>query len=1088
MSSKRCLIGLLVCLVSCAFFTVSTEAAVQYSNDFENPSSEDVQAAYPEWIKFAEGADCHAVNGRLEWYDSGGNDDWMRLDMALPQEYTVELDFFYQADVNGRFSFWPLCGENESIGDRHNYFMRANTHYYNLADTVPSEGPIDLTLPMGSNPHRLRFEVNGDHVIFLYKNKGEGGWVLIDERDFPAFDGDNRYIQMGYNHDGGDAGTHYVDNVLVSYREENIFHYSNNFDNPSSDVPWEAWPEWVEFGSVTAQSVNGRIEWLDGGNQWIRLDKELPMNFVMEFDFFHPENVNSRFSVWPLVKPGESIERRNYFLRENSHYYNLADTVPSEGPFNANLPIGSPPHRLRFEVTGDHVVFLYKDQGVGGWIKVDERDIDVPFGDDPRYVQLGNNLDSSPTDVHYIDNFEVTGLSENRAIVERAVGLANFEPNTAVPVSLQMRVTGNLPSLTIIEGIPEGWTVANISNGGVVSNGNVIWSFTNQSETVILTYDAMPPRLILERVASFSGSVDSGDGEERIAGDTAVAMLLPYLYRECIDYDFSGSPVDGKNYPTESAFGERYTQGMDGIPSDTVYERPGGGDLPAIDAEFVFSAGGDFHMTTGTGGRGSTYSFDDYRDQEEIVLQHGSSDTNADVGGDVLAQGDWLRYTFDLGESDEVLLVNLSINTWGGSGGGQVDLFVDNKFQGEFFAADTDFNAFAFYTVGPFEVSSGVHSIVLAMPGPNVPDGIGRMEVVKVKGIGRVERSLTADGFFDAGQDLTVSLSAEALYGSYSAFIDEVLPVGVEVTDLGGGELVGNHLLFNVDPTTNSQTVEYTITTPEGLKFLLFSGFCDIGLPLAESVHGDVSVTNEVWLFGSAIDEKTDNFDSDLADPWFVEYGSDPALSADYEDGVAISVADGKLTVESDTVSTPDKFSEWSNGRRAPMILRTDIPEGDWRIETDVLLKDTITWDAYHVGLAVTYNQGDDTDVSGDEYLFGFHSDDLRVELTGQSAFGILDYHEFTDEYDWIDEMLFQDKITAKIAVTRRDGELIFSALLPGSSWQLVGPPITETRQATRVGIFAKNWGSENFNIAEYDYFTLQTLDIFTDVVAWELY
>ncbi len=603
-----------------------------------------------------------------------------------------------------------------------------------------------------------------------------------------------------------------------------------------------------------------------------------------------------------------------------------------------------------------------------------------------------------------------------------------------------------------------------------------------------MTYDAIPPRLILKRVAGFSGSVDSGGGEERIAGDTAIAILLPYLYRECIDYDFSGSPVDGKNYPTEFALGERYTQGMDGIPSDTVYERPGGGEAPAFDAEFVFPAGADFHFANpGVPKDDENYSLGDYRDMDEMTFEKGASDTGAGIGGDKVTPGDWLRYTFDLGEGDQVLLLNLSINTWG-NGDCEVDLYVDNKFKGVFEAAGTDFNAYYFYTVGPFEVSGGVHSIVLAMPGANVVEDIGRMEVVRVKGIGRVERSLTADGFFNAGDDLTVSLSAEALYGSYTAFIDEVIPAGVEVTDLGGGELVGNHLLFKVDPTTNSQTVQYTLGTPEGLKYLMFNGLCDTGLPLADTVHGDGSVTNEVWLFGAPTDEKKDDFDSDLADPWFVEYGSDPALSADYEDGVMISTADGKLSVEIDTVSTPEKFNEWSNGRRAPMILRTDIPEGDWRIETELTLMDALSWIEYHVGLVVSYNQGDDANVTGDEYLLGFYASDLRVELTNKGALGVLDYHEFTNEFDWIDELLLQGVITAKIAVTRRDGELIFSAQLPGSSWQLVGAPIVENRQATRIGIFAKNWGAENFNIAEYDYFTIQTLDIFTDVAGWELF
>jgi len=97
-------------------------------------------------------------------------------------------------------------------------------------------------------------------------------------------------------------------------------------------------------------------------------------------------------------------------------------------------------------------------------------------------------------------------------------------------------------------------------------------------------------------------------------------------------------------------------------------------------------------------------------------------------------------------------------------------------------------------------------------------------------------------------------------------------------------------------------------------------------------------------------------------------------------------------------------------------------------------------------------------------------------------------YHEYTDEVDWIENMLLPGKITAKVAITRRSGELIFSAQLPGKTWQLVGMPATETRNATRLGLVAENWGSDNYSVAEYEYFTLQNLSVFTNVDAWELY
>ena len=1067
------------------------QAAVQYQNDFENPSSDLPWEAWPEWVDFGGGT-ARAVNGRIEWYDDGGNNQWIRLNHELPSTYVVEFDFFHPADVNSRFSVWPAVKEGESIFDRHNYFLRENTHYFNGADTIPSGGPRNMNLPVGSPAHRLRLEVDGDHVVFLFKDRGQGGWILVDERDFPEFGEGERYFQLGNNHDGGASAVHYIDNIVISYTSQNLFNYSNNFDDASSELPWEAWPEWVDFGGGTARAVNGRIEWYDdgGNNQWIRLDKELPLNYVMEFDFFHPADVNSRFSVWPLVGVDESIfDRHNYFLRENSHYFNGADTVPSGGPRNMNLPVGSPPHRLRFEVTGDHVVFLYKDRGEGGFILVDERDF-PPFGDGPRYVQLGNNHDGGASAVHYVDNFTIRGLADNRAIVDRSVGLETFEAGTPVPVSLQVTVTGSIPSMSITEGIPENWSASNISHGGVLSDGNIFWSFTNQGESVTLTYDAMPPRLIRNQIAGFSGSVDSGDGEERVTGDTAISIMLPYLYRETIDIDFSGSPVDGRNYPTGHAFGERYTQGMDGIATDVAYTRPGDGTKPAIDTEFVFPADADFRFANpGAPRDNDSYLFDDYRDQDEITFEHGASDTNAGVGGDRISQGDWFRYTFDLGEGQQVLVLNLSVNTWGQGNNCPVDVYVDNKFKGEILATPTAFNAYNFFSVGPFEVSGGVQSIVLSIPGPTVPDSLGRMEVVRVQGIGRVQRTLTAEGSFEPNEAFDVSLAAQSLYGTYTPYIEESIPDGASVSDISaGGQIVGDTIIWSLAPTTSSTNASYKVTPPAGVRFLLFDGMADIGLPIADSVKGDGSVFNQLWLFGQSTSDMTDNFDgANLSSEWMIEYGSDPALNVDYEEGVDIRVEDGNVVFVADAFGDAVRLDEYANGRRAPMLLRTDIPEGDWRIETELTLVDAFDWANINMGMTVTYNQGDDTDISNDEYLFGFYNENIRVELTNVGQFGMLDYHEFSDVFDWYD-MLDAGDATAKLAVTKRSGELVFSAQLPGRPWQLLGAPLSESRTPTRIGFFSKVWGVDSYVEGQFNYFTLSELESFTDVADWALY
>ncbi|MGC9326683.1 MAG: Ig-like domain-containing protein, partial [Candidatus Hinthialibacter sp.] len=870
---------------------VQVDAAVQYSNDFDNATSTNVTESWPEWVMDSSDGFCEAVNGRIEWDSSGGNNDWLRLNMPVPKNYVYEFDLFLQEDRNGRFSVWPFCNEGDTY-TRYNYFVRKNTHYYNGADTVPSEGSFDATLPLGANPHRMRVEVTGNSVLFLYKKNGVGGWILIDKHDFPAIE-EPRYIMLGHNSDDGVDGLWYVDNFVLSYSSQDLMSYSNNFDNAASTNVTESWPEWVMDSSAGfCEAVNGRIEWdsSGGNNDWLRLNMEVPENYVYEFDLFLQEDRNGRFSVWPFCNEGDTYTRYNYFVRKNTHYYNGADTVPSEGSFDATLPLGADPHRMRVEVTGDHVLFLYKKNGEGGWILIDEHDF--PTIESPRYVMLGHNSDDGVDGLWYIDNFVLNELASDRATVARSIGATEFTANTPVPVSLAVTAVGSVPSLTITEVIPEYWSATNISNGGVFIDGTIYWSFLNLSESVTLTYDAVPPRLTQNQDGVFSGSVDSGEGEERIGGDTEISLDLPYLYRECIDYDFSGSPVDGKNYPTGTEYGVRYCQDMLGVPANTPYTRPGGGSTPAIDAVFEFEAGADFYFANPEIPRGgdTNYHLAGYRDDGLISLEKGSSDTGVGIGGDRISAGDWFRYTFDFGEGDQVILVNLSVNMWGNSQNLDcpIDMYIDNQFKGFFLPVYTGYNAYEFVTLGPIEITGGVHSIVLAVPGPNLPDSLGRMEIVRVSGIGHVNRTLTSDGFFDSDQPLTVTLTATADYGSYTALIDEYLPSGVTVTDISdGGTQVDGVIQFTLDPTTSSQSITYTLASSEGSRYLLFDGLCDTGLPLAEPVRGDVSVTNEVWLFGTPTEESTDNFDdAEVADPWFVEYGSDPALSTNYEEGV----------------------------------------------------------------------------------------------------------------------------------------------------------------------------------------------------------
>ena len=157
------------------------------------------------------------------------------------------------------------------------------------------------------------------------------GFSLISVISPPFGDGP-RYVQLGFNLDSAPAGLIFVDNFAVSYKDVSTFSYSNTFDNPSDKNPSTAWKELVDMstdGPVYAQ--NGRLEWIGSGNHWLRVDKELPKDYVIEFDFFYQNDTVGRFSFWPLVGDDAStgngiFTRNNYFLRPDIAFISMEQT------------------------------------------------------------------------------------------------------------------------------------------------------------------------------------------------------------------------------------------------------------------------------------------------------------------------------------------------------------------------------------------------------------------------------------------------------------------------------------------------------------------------------------------------------------------------------------------------------------------------------------------------------------------------------------------------------------------------------------------------------------------------------------------
>ena len=100
-----------------------------------------------------------------------------------------------------------------------------------------------------------------------------------------------------------------------------------------------------------------------------------------------------------------------------------------------------------------------------------------------------------------------------------------------ITVTLDMVLTGGAPAAVgVTEIYPDGWTVSDISLGGIEKSTPdriewLFWSGGNHVQTQSITYDiTVPEEAVVEDEFTFSGTVDDGITTEDTDGDTTVTI------------------------------------------------------------------------------------------------------------------------------------------------------------------------------------------------------------------------------------------------------------------------------------------------------------------------------------------------------------------------------------------------------------------------------------------------------------------------------------------------------------------------------------------------------------------------------------
>lgn len=97
-----------------------------------------------------------------------------------------------------------------------------------------------------------------------------------------------------------------------------------------------------------------------------------------------------------------------------------------------------------------------------------------------------------------------------------------------ISILVQIEVTGDPGSFTIVEIPPAGWTINRIWSGGVFGEGMITWKLNKSSESVILKYNIYPP-CNTSGDAVFSGLIEN----QVIMGNTIMSgpeYPLPYNF------------------------------------------------------------------------------------------------------------------------------------------------------------------------------------------------------------------------------------------------------------------------------------------------------------------------------------------------------------------------------------------------------------------------------------------------------------------------------------------------------------------------------------------------------------------------------
>ena len=146
-------------------------------------------------------------------------------------------------------------------------------------------------------------------------------------------------------------------------------------------------------------------------------------------------------------------------------------------------------------------------------------------------------MDASASGSVYIDNLRF-GVATTYVLGERSISASAFQGGETFDVQLTVSAEGDAQDYELIENVPEGWEVSDISDGGVLADGSITWNMNLGSGSSSVSYKITAPSDATES-GSFSGTV----GGIATRGDDVINYIYPELWDSRILCPFTSNDI-----------------------------------------------------------------------------------------------------------------------------------------------------------------------------------------------------------------------------------------------------------------------------------------------------------------------------------------------------------------------------------------------------------------------------------------------------------------------------------------------------------------------------------------------------------------